>query len=62
MTEKLDQLKAEATALIRAPDVQETLNDGRVKFHASQTKLKEFLQARNDAHTAGGTRLVTWFT
>ena len=48
MKEKLEQIKAEAIAQIRAVDVPERLNDVRVKFLGKKGELTAVLKGMKD--------------
>ena len=48
MKEKLEQIKAEATALIQAADVPEKLNDVRVRFLGKKGELTAVLKGMKD--------------
>ena len=48
MKEKLEQIKAEATALIQAADVPEKLNDVRIRFLGKKGELTAVLKGMKD--------------
>ena len=48
MKEKLEQIKAEATAQIQAADIPEKLNDVRVKFLGKKGELTAVLKGMKD--------------
>ena len=48
MKERLEQIKAEATALIQAADVPEKLNDVRVRFLGKKGELTAVLKGMKD--------------